>query len=86
MIGIGLPASMRRKDSQAGSHPRHSQGKTPEGRVSRTPRQRHKDNLIPQTSSRDRRLFAKWAGTEFKLDGEERMIKRKDDILGVIEA
>ncbi len=34
----------------------------------------------------DRVLFAKWAGTELKIDGEERMIMKEDDILGVIES
>ncbi len=34
----------------------------------------------------DRVLFAKWAGTEFKLDGQEYMIMKEDDILGVIES
>ena len=34
----------------------------------------------------DRILFTKYAGTEIKLDGEEHLIVREDDILGVIEA
>jgi chaperonin GroES len=34
----------------------------------------------------DRILFGKYAGTEVKLDGEEHLILREDDILGVIEA
>jgi chaperonin GroES len=33
----------------------------------------------------DRVLFAKYAGTEVKIDGEEHLIMREDDILGVIE-
>jgi chaperonin GroES len=33
----------------------------------------------------DRVLFIKYAGTEVKIDGEERLILREDDILGVIE-
>jgi len=33
----------------------------------------------------DRVLFAKYAGTEVKLDGEERLILREEDILGVVE-
>ena len=33
----------------------------------------------------DRVLFGKWSGTEVKLDGEDRLILREDDILGVIE-
>jgi len=35
--------------------------------------------------SGDRVLFGKYAGTEVKLDGEERLILREDDILGVVE-
>lgn len=33
----------------------------------------------------DRVVFGKYSGTEIKLDGEERLILREDDILGVIE-
>jgi len=33
----------------------------------------------------DRVLFGKYAGTEIKIDGEEALILREDDILGVIE-
>ena len=33
----------------------------------------------------DRVLFGKYAGTEVKIDGEEHLIMREDDILGVIE-
>jgi chaperonin GroES len=33
----------------------------------------------------DRILFSKYGGTEIKIDGEEHLIMREDDILGVIE-
>ena len=33
----------------------------------------------------DRVLFAKYAGTEVKINGEENLIMREDDILGIIE-
>jgi chaperonin GroES len=33
----------------------------------------------------DRVLFSKYAGTEIKIDGEEHLIMREDDILGIIE-
>ena len=33
----------------------------------------------------DRILFSKYAGTEIKLDGEEHIIMREEDVLGVIE-
>jgi chaperonin GroES len=34
----------------------------------------------------DRVLFGKYSGTEVKVDGEEHLILREDDILGVIES
>jgi chaperonin GroES len=34
----------------------------------------------------DRILFSKYAGTEVKIDGEEHLIMREEDILGVIES
>ena len=33
----------------------------------------------------DRILFSKYAGTEIKLDGDEHLIMREEDILGVVE-
>jgi chaperonin GroES len=33
----------------------------------------------------DRVLFGKYAGTEVKVDGEERLILREEDVLGVVE-
>ena len=34
----------------------------------------------------DRVLFGKYSGTEVKIDGEEHLILREDDILGVLES
>ncbi len=34
----------------------------------------------------DRILFGKWSGTEIKLDGEDLIIMKESDILGIIEA
>jgi chaperonin GroES len=34
----------------------------------------------------DRVLFGKWSGTEVKLDGEDLMIMKESDIMGVIDA
>ena len=34
----------------------------------------------------DRVLFGKWSGTEVKIDGEEYVIMKETDIMGVIEA
>jgi len=33
----------------------------------------------------DRILFGKWSGTEVKLDGEELLIMKESDIMGVVE-
>ena len=34
----------------------------------------------------DRILFGKWSGTEIKLDGEDLIIMKESDVMGVIEA
>jgi chaperonin GroES len=34
----------------------------------------------------DRVLFGKYSGTEVKLDGEELLVMREDDIMGVVES
>jgi chaperonin GroES len=39
----------------------------------------------PQVKPGDLVLFGKYSGTEVKLDGEEHLIVREDEILGVIE-
>jgi chaperonin GroES len=33
----------------------------------------------------DRILFGKWSGTEVKLDGEELLIMKESDIMGIVE-
>ena len=33
----------------------------------------------------DRILFSKYAGTEIKIDGEEHLIMREDDLMGIVE-
>ncbi|HVH78497.1 MAG TPA: co-chaperone GroES [Stellaceae bacterium] len=41
--------------------------------------------LIPMdVKEGDRILFGKWSGTEVKLDGEELIIMKESDIMGVI--
>ena len=34
----------------------------------------------------DRILFGKWSGTEIKLDGQDLLIMKESDVLGVLEA
>ena len=37
-----------------------------------------------EVKARDRILFGKWSGTEVKLDGEEFLIMKESDIMGII--
>ena len=42
--------------------------------------------IVPmQVSKGDRILFGKYAGTEVKLDGDEYLIMKEDDVLAIIE-
>ena len=42
--------------------------------------------LVPlDVQAGDRILFGKYSGSEIKVDGEEYLIMREDDVLGVIE-
>jgi len=42
--------------------------------------------LVPlEVKDGDRILFGKWSGTEVKLDGEELVIMKETDIMGIIE-
>ena len=43
-------------------------------------------NLVPlDVKVGDRVLFSKWSGTEISMDGEELLVLRESDIMGVIE-
>ena len=48
---------------------------------------RGEDNeLIPlDVKAGDRILFGKWSGSEVKIDGEELLIMKESDILGIID-
>ena len=42
--------------------------------------------LIPiDLKAGDRVLFGKWSGTEVKIDGEELLIMKESDVMGVLE-
>jgi chaperonin GroES len=41
--------------------------------------------LAPDVKAGEKILFGKYAGSEVKIDGEEHLILREDDILGVLE-
>ncbi len=42
--------------------------------------------VAPNVAKGDRVLFSKYGGTDVKLDGEDFLIMREDDILGVVES
>jgi len=71
--GIIIPDTAQEKPSQGeviavGPGGRHEAGK-----------------LIPiDLKTGDKVLFGKWSGTEVKLDGEELLIMKESDIMGVI--
>ena len=44
-----------------------------------------KGDLVPlEVKAGDRVLFGKWSGTEVKLDGEELLIMKESDIMGIV--
>jgi len=61
--------------------------KPQEGRVVAVgPGRLEEGKVIPlDVKAGDKILFGKYSGAEIKLDGEEHLILREDDILGVIE-
>jgi chaperonin GroES len=43
------------------------------------------ERVALQVAAGDKVLFSKYGGTDVKLDGEDYLIMREDDILGIIE-
>ncbi|MBV8728619.1 MAG: co-chaperone GroES [Acidobacteriia bacterium] len=43
------------------------------------------ERTSPEVKAGDRILFGKYSGSEVKIDGEEYLILKEDEILGVIE-
>ena len=61
--------------------------KPAEGEVIATGEGARKDSgelIAPSVKAGDRVLFGKWSGTEVTIDGEELLIMKESDILGVI--
>src|SRR6185503_11803992 len=45
-----------------------------------------KGDLVPlDVKAGDRILFGKWSGTEVKIDGQELLIMKESDIMGILE-
>src|SRR5262249_33997337 len=78
----------RGEDRRWHHHSRHGEGKTLPGRghrrwPRRSRRSRQADPIDIKVG--DRVLFGKWSGTEVKIDGEELLIMKESDVMGVIE-
>jgi len=71
--GIIIPDSAKEKPSEGEIVAVGSGNKAEDGKV--TPL---------DVKAGDRVLFGKWSGTEVKLDGEDLLIMKESDILGVI--
>ncbi|MBN1956768.1 MAG: co-chaperone GroES [Desulfuromonadales bacterium] len=73
--GIIIPDTVSKEKPQQGKVIAAGKGKvTPEGKV-----------LPLDVKAGDTVLFGKYAGSEIKVDGQEYLIMREDDILGVVE-
>jgi len=63
--------------------------KPQEGKVVAVGRGKLNDDgkVIPlDVKAGDRILFGKYSGSEIKIDGEEHLILREEDVLGIVEA
>lgn len=59
-----------------------------EGRVVAVGNGRRLDNgtIVPlEVKVKDKVLFGKYSGTEIKIEGEDYIIMKEDDVLGIIE-
>ncbi|PHY13803.1 co-chaperone GroES [Caulobacter sp. B11] len=46
-----------------------------------------KGDIVPlDVKAGDRILFGKWSGTEVKVDGQDLLIMKESDVLGIVEA
>ena len=71
--GIIIPDTAKEKP-QEGKVVAVGPGRTEDGKL-----------IKPDVKAGDRILFSKYSGTEIKLNGEEHIIMREEDVLGVIE-
>ncbi len=68
--------------------PDSAKEKPQEGKVVAVGKGRHEDGKVIPLDVRagDRILFSKYSGNEVKIEGEEHLIIKEDEILGVLEA
>jgi len=69
--GIMIPDTAKEKPMRARSSPRG--GRDENGQL-----------VPPDFKAGNRILFGKWSGTEVKLDGEELLIMKESDVLGLL--
>jgi len=72
--GIILPDSAQEKPSEGEVISVGSGNKAEDGKVTAL-----------DVKAGDKILFGKWSGTEVKLDGEDLLIMKESDIMGIIE-
>ncbi|MGD0192788.1 MAG: co-chaperone GroES [Rhizomicrobium sp.] len=48
-------------------------------------RDEHGKRVVPEVRTGDFVLFGKWSGSDVKVDGEELLIMKESDIMGVLE-
>jgi chaperonin GroES len=71
--GIIIPDTAKEKPSQGEVIAVGPGGRDENGKI-----------VTPDVKAGDRVLFGKWSGTEVKLDGEELLIMKESDIMGVL--
>jgi chaperonin GroES len=83
--GFTPPASSGNRSSLGGVRPRRSPHRSEVIAVGPGGRD-ESGKLIPiDIKEGDRVLFGKWSGTEVKIDGEELLIMKESDIMGIID-
>jgi hypothetical protein len=78
---------VRRKNQRRDHHSGYRQGKAAGRRNHRRrPRRTRRAGKLTalDVKAGDRVLFGKWSGTEIKLDGEDLLIMKESDIMGVL--
>jgi len=72
--GIIIPDSAQEKPSQGEIVATGTGAKTEDGTI-----------IALDVKAGDTVLFGKWSGTEIKIDGEDLLIMKESDIMGIIE-
>ena len=84
----GQTRRKRREDQGRSDHPRQRERKAGRGRrsspLAKAPKDVDGELIAPYVKKGDKILFGKWSGTEITLDGEELLIMKESDILGII--